>query len=92
MSGVDITVVASILGHKDIQTTYANYVHLADKTRRQGMFKHPLIRKSIDPAEVIKGIKETLEGYNLEGDQRFNYSFTEKNGGIYFSVRPSPIA
>lgn len=34
MSGVDITVVASILGHVDIQTTYGNYVHLADKTRR----------------------------------------------------------
>lgn len=89
MSGVEITIVASILGHRNIQTTFANYIHLADKTRRQGMFKHPLIRKSIDPIEVIKGIKETLEGYNLEGDQRFNYSFTEENGGIFFSVKPT---
>src|SRR5258706_5294646 len=91
MSGVDITVVASILGHKDIQTTFANYVHLADKTRRQGMFRHPLIRKSIAPSEVINGIKETLKGYNLEGDQRFNFTFTEKNGGIFFSVMPTSI-
>ena len=89
MSGVDITVVASILGHKDIQTTFANYVHLADKTRRRGMFRHPLIRKSIDPSEVIIGIKETLKGYNLEDDQRFKYTFTEKNGGIFFSVIPN---
>lgn len=41
--------------------------------------------------EVIKGIKETLEGYNLEGDQRFNYSFTEENEGILFSVKPTNI-
>ncbi len=89
ISGDEITKAASILGHKDIQTTYANYVHLADKTRRQGMFKHPLIRGSIDPQEVIKGIKDTIDGYKLEGDQRFNYSFTEENGGIYFSVKPN---
>lgn len=91
MSGVDITVVASILGHLDIQTTYGNYVHLADKTRRLGMFKHPLIRKGIDPTEIIKGIKETLEGFNLENDIRFNYTFKEMNGGIYFSVQPSVL-
>jgi len=45
--------------------------------------------KSIDRIEVIKGIKETIERYNLEGDQRFNYSFREENGDIFFSVRPT---
>jgi len=53
------------------------------------MFRHPLIRKSIDPAEVITGIKETIKGYSLEGDNRFNFTFTEKNGGIFFSVMPT---
>lgn len=89
ISGVDITVVASILGHVDIQTTFGNYVHLADKTRRQGMFRHPLIRKSVDPLEVIKSIKDTLEGFHLEDDKRFNYTFKEINGGIQLSINTS---
>jgi integrase/recombinase XerD len=91
ISGVDITVVASILGHVDIQTTFGNYIHLADKTRRQGMFRHPLIRRSIDPMEVIKSIKETLESFHLDDDKRFNYSFQEINGGIQLSINTSKM-
>lgn len=86
MSGVDITMVASILGHKDIQTTYDNYVHLADETLKKATYRHPLIRKNIDPKEILKNIKEQIESFRLETDARFNYRTEEGSNSLSFTV------
>lgn len=85
-SGADITRVASILGHKDIQTTYQNYVHLADDLIRKATQLHPMIRKSIDPSEVIKNIREYVESMRLNSDPRLTFTLTETSGGLSFSV------
>lgn len=86
MSGVDVTMVASILGHKDIQTTFENYVHLADQTLKKATMRHPLIRKNINPNEIIKTVKESLEGFHLEDDPRFIYEIVEGNNRLSLNL------
>ncbi len=84
--GVPITEVASLAGHKDIQTTYSTYMHLADKTLQRAAMKHPLVRRNVDPQEIIKSIKETLENFHLEIDPRFNYTITEQGNKLQFEL------
>lgn len=84
--GVPITEVASLVGHKDIQTTYSTYMHLADKTLQRAAMRHPLVRKNVDPKEIIKTIKEALENYHLETDSRFKYSISEREGSLDFGL------
>jgi hypothetical protein len=86
-SGVPITEVASLVGHKDIQTTYDTYMHLADQTLKKAAMRHPLVRGNVDPGEIIKSIKESLENFHLETDQRFVFSISESEGGIRFILK-----
>lgn len=86
-SGVEITQVAAILGHKDIQTTFENYVHLADETLKKAMYHHPLIRRHIEPTEFIKNIKGIITGFHIDEDYRFDYEINEKSGELQFKIR-----
>ena len=85
-AGVPITEVATLLGHKDIQTTYDNYMHLADKTLQRAAMRHPMVRKNVNPKETIKTIKETLENFHLENDPRFRHIISETNKGFRFEL------
>jgi len=85
-SGVPITEVASLVGHKDIQTTYSTYMHLADKTLQKAAMRHPLVRNNVDPSELVKTVKETLENFHLESDKRFIYTISETEDGLKFSL------
>lgn len=86
VAGVDVTMVSTLLGHKDLQTTYDTYVHLADSTLQRAALRSPLIRKFVDPYEIIKNIREILDNFHLESDNRFGYSITEKENKLYFEV------
>lgn len=86
-AGVPITEVASLVGHKDIRTTYSTYMHLADKTLMRAAMRHPLVRKNVSPSEVIKTIKEALENFHLEGDDRFKFEILEKANELKFSLQ-----
>lgn len=86
MSGVDVSMVATILGHKDIQTTFDNYVHLADTTLRTATYRHPLIRRNVDPKEIIKSLQELLTSFKLEEDQRFDYKYNGGSNSFSFTV------
>lgn len=86
MTGVDITMVAAILGHKDIQTTFANYVHLADETLKRATFRHPLLRKSIAPIEILKQIRDSISGFKVENDERFAYKLEEGQNSLSFTI------
>lgn len=86
MSGVDVTMVASLLGHKDIQTTFDSYVHLADETLKKAAFRHPLLRKSINPVEIIKQIRDNLLTFRLDEDSRFAYKIEEGMNSLNFTV------
>lgn len=87
MSGVDVTMVASILGHKDIQTTFQNYVHLADDSLRKSVYRHPLIRKNIDPKEILRIIKESIESLKIDTDERFDYTINEGSNCLQFNMK-----
>ncbi len=76
-SGVPITEVASLVGHKDIQTTYSTYMHLADKTLQRAAMRHPAVRKNVAPRETMKAIKEMLENLHLDEDPRFKFEILE---------------
>lgn len=85
-AGIPITEVATLVGHKDIQTTYSTYMHLADTTLKKAAMRHPLVRNNVNPAEIIKSVKETLENFHLEGDKRFIYTISEMENGLQFSL------
>lgn len=83
---VPITEVASLVGHKDIQTTYDTYMHLADKTLQRAAMRHPMVRKNVEPKEIIKTIKESLENLHLETDTRFRYQINQSDDGLKFEL------
>jgi len=85
-AGVPITEVATLVGHKDIQTTYSTYMHLADKTLERAAMRHPAVRKNVDPKEVIRELKEVIENYHLEQDQRFNYEISQGDAVLNFKL------
>ena len=83
---VPITEVASLAGHKDIQTTYSTYMHLADKTLQKAAMRHPLVRKNVDPKEIIKTIRESIENFHLGDDVRFDYKISEEGNMLQFQL------
>jgi len=86
IAGVDIAIVATLLGHKDIKTTYETYIHLADETLKRAAMRSPLVREYVDPHEVIKSLKDLIEGFHLDGDQRFKYSTIGSEGRFSFEI------
>ena len=86
-AGVPITEVAPLVGHRDIQTTYSTYMHLADKTLQKAAMRHPMVRKNVDPSEILKSIKETIESLHLESDSRFIYQLIEDGISISLKIK-----
>lgn len=85
-AGVPITEVATLVGHKDIQTTYSTYMHLADKTLEKAAMRHPMVRRNVNPKEILKTIKENFENLHLEGDPRFIYNISEGGESLKFYI------
>lgn len=85
-AGVPITEVATLVGHKDIQTTYSTYMHLADKTLERAAMRHPMVMKNIDPKEVMKLAKDAIENLHLDNDSRFTYNISQKGDKLSFSL------
>lgn len=85
--GVPIETVAVILGHRDIKTTYSTYIHLADDTIKRAMFKHALVRKTVDPKEILKQIVETFESFKIGDDARFFFCLQKSESSITLDIR-----
>jgi integrase/recombinase XerD len=85
MEGVDVSMVATILGHKDIQTTFSNYVHLADQTIRKAQLRHPLMRRGMKPQELIDYMKDVIENSMIK-DERFDVRMETSGEGIRFQM------
>lgn len=86
MAGVDISLIATILGHKDIQTTFKNYIHLADKALKQAAYKFELALKYADPQIIMKYALETVMPYYSlqEKDPRFMINLNMYENGFNF--------
>lgn len=82
----DIAGIATILGHKDIKTTYESYVHLDTETLQRFTQKFPLLRKYIKPIDVLKDVKLTVDGYKLDDDERFSYNASIGEKGLEIKI------
>lgn len=80
--GLQAEVIAKLTGHKDIQVIYEVYMHLANKTLRNAAMRHPLVRKTVDPQQIIQTVKEAIENFRLNKDDRFDFSLTETSTGL----------
>jgi site-specific recombinase XerD len=81
-AGVQATEVAPLTGHKDIQVIYETYMHLADKTLQRAAMKHPLVRRNVNPQEIIRVVKEAIESFHFETDNRFKFSISETGNSL----------
>lgn len=82
----DITLVATILGHKDIKTTNDTYVHLDTEFLQRAVQRHPLMRKYVEPQEIIRELKELIETYKLNEDERFSFELSERNNQLSLEI------
>lgn len=87
-NGAKIEEVASLLGHRDIQTTYSTYVHLADTTLEKAASRHPIIRSDLPPEEKIKKYVEEIKALGLENEKDINFSMTVTNGSFCLTIEP----
>lgn len=82
---VPLSKVKSIVGHKDIKST-DYYTHLADDSLKRAMYNHPLIRKNVDPREIIKQIRDSISAMRLDDDIRLNYEINETTHSFNLKV------
>lgn len=83
----DIAMVATILGHKDIQTTYDTYVHLDTETIQRATNRHPLVSQYIPPKDVLNNIKSTIEGLRIGDDKRLDPKITVDDDELILTVK-----
>lgn len=62
-------------------------MHLADKTLQRAAMRHPMVRKNVDPVEIIKSVKETLENLHLDTDTRFYYLLSQRENGLSLELK-----
>lgn len=82
----DITLVATVLGHRDIKTTNDTYVHLDTEFLQKAIQRHPLLRKYIEPKEILKDIKSSIDSFKIDDDERFSYNVTLNNNGLEIKI------
>ena len=81
---VNIHKVAKILGH-DIKMTAA-YEHLTTKDITEAARRHPLVRKSSDPSEILKSICELIQTFRLNEDNRFKFEINRSENNLSLKV------
>ncbi|OGH18814.1 MAG: hypothetical protein A2770_04220, partial [Candidatus Levybacteria bacterium RIFCSPHIGHO2_01_FULL_38_12] len=82
----DITLVATVLGHRDIKTTNDTYVHLDTEFLQKAIQRHPLLRKYIEPKDILKDIKLSIDSFKIDDDERFSYNATMTNNGLEVKI------
>ena len=82
----DITLVATILGHRDIKTTNDTYVHLDTEFLQKAIQRHPLLLKYIEPKEILRDIKSSIDSFRIDDDDRFSYNVMITNNGLEVKI------
>lgn len=80
--GVDITTVARMIGHRNINTSFAIYGHLVDDMFRNALDKHPLVLDKLDPQTILKQDIETMKKLRIFKDKRFTTKVVESNNVV----------
>lgn len=82
----DIAMVATLIGHRDIQTTYDTYITLADETIKKASMRHPLMRPHISIDERLKEAEVIIDGLKLREDGRFKVNYTKSDGRLLIEI------
>lgn len=69
----DIAMVAKILGHRDVQTTYETYVHFDTESIQQATNRHPLMSQYIPTKQVLQNYKRAIDNLRINDDKRLKY-------------------
>lgn len=84
--GVDITTVARMIGHRNINTSFAIYGHLVDDMFRTALDKHPLVLDKLDPKTILKQDLEQMKKLRIFKDKRFITKVSESDNTIELIV------
>lgn len=84
--GVDITTVARMIGHRNINTSFAIYGHLVDDMFRSALDKHPLVLDKLDPQTILKQDLEQMKKLRIFKDKRFAAKVTQSEDSIELIV------
>jgi len=86
--GVDITTVARMIGHRNINTSFAIYGHLVDDMFRSALDKHPLVLDKLDPKIILKQDLEQMKKLRIFKDKkRFHAKVTESEDSIELVIK-----
>jgi integrase len=84
---VNIHKIAKLMGHSITQTSH--YEHLTTKDLQKAIIRHPLIRSNAQPDDIIKDIKEYVEGYELDKHVNVKYTLLYTNRELTIKIRPN---
>jgi integrase len=62
------------------------YSHMIIEDVEEALTQHPLIRKTSDPKEIIRALKQTIEKLHLEKDPRFEFILKEEGSKLEITV------
>lgn len=85
-SGVDITTIARMIGHRNINTSFAIYGHLVDDMFRTALDKHPLVLDKLDPQTILKQDLEMMKRLRIFKDKRFSTKVTQSDDSVEVTV------
>lgn len=83
----DIGMVATLLGHKDIQVTYDTYVHLDTESIQRAADRHPLLRKYLAVDDAVQMLRERLDNLKIGEDKRFDPHIIVNNEELVLRVK-----
>jgi len=83
----DIAMVATILGHKDIQTTYDTYVHLDTEGIQRATNRHPLMSQFTPTKETLQNIKMAIDNLRVADDNRFQYKVSIADNELIVAIK-----
>jgi len=83
---VAISKVMKLAGHTDIRTTH-QYTHITTKDVQQAVKKHPIIRRSTSPREIMSSIVQVFNEFRFDEDTRFEYNLNAASDSLELSLK-----
>jgi hypothetical protein len=66
--------------------TTEHYTHLTTKDLQETIKRHPVVRKSTSPFEIINSLIRCINQFELEKDNRFDVKIITENNALELRV------